>query len=144
MENGTPLLSLERYARFVADLLHRPEVERSTLTVWSTSPYTGVAEGEVFFIGGFRLRVREELDFNAGLITAYGYEIYRGDQRLCWWDDFPHPEDKDLAATFPHHKHIPPDIKRHRVPAPEMSYTRPNLPVLIQEVLNLLRMEIVS
>jgi hypothetical protein len=98
----------------------------------------------VFFIGGFRLRVREELDFNAGLITAYGYEIYRGDQRLCWWDDFPHPEDKDLAATFPHHKHIPPDIKRHRVPAPEMSYTRPNLPVLIQEVLNLLRMEIVS
>jgi len=128
----------------VADLLHRPEVERSTLAVWSTSPYTGVAEGEVFFIGGFRLRVREELDFNAGLITAYGYEIYRGDQRLCWWDDFPHPEDKDLAATFPHHKHIPPDIKRHRVPAPEMSYTRPNLPVLIQEVLNLLRMEIVS
>jgi hypothetical protein len=95
-----PLLSLERYARFVADLLHRPEVERSTLAVWSTSPYTGVAEGEVFFIGGFRLRVREELDFNAGLITAYGYEIYRGDQRLCWWDDFPHPEGQGPGSNL--------------------------------------------
>ena len=30
----------------------------------------------------------------------------------------------------PHHKHVPPNIKQHRVPAPEMSFTRPNLPVL--------------
>lgn len=135
---ANPLCSLERYARFLAETLNRPEVTRSTLTVWPTSPYTGVAEGEVFFVKGFRLRVREELDFASGCITAYGYEIYQGNQRLCWWDDFPHPEDPSLAETFPHHKHVPPDIKRHRIPAPEMSYTRPNLPLLICEVEKLL------
>ena len=39
-----------------------------------------------------------------------------------------------LAATFPHHKHVPPDIKHHRIPAPDISFTRPNLPVLLQEI----------
>ena len=35
---------------------------------------------------------------------------------------------------FPHHKHVPPDIKHHRVPAPDLSFTRPNLPFLIKEI----------
>ena len=42
------------------------------------------------------------------------------------------------SAKHPHHKHIPPDIKNHRVPAPEMSFARPNLPSLIAEVEELL------
>ena len=33
---------------------------------------------------------------------------------------------------------IRPDIKHNRIPAPEMSFTRPNLPVLIQEIESLL------
>ncbi|MDH7472456.1 MAG: DUF6516 family protein [Anaerolineae bacterium] len=97
-----PLKSLISYSRFVTELLHRPTVERSTVVVWSASRYTGVAEGEVFFSSGIRLRLREELDFDAGLITSYGYEVYQGAERLYWYDDFPHPHDPDLAATFPH------------------------------------------
>ena len=128
------LKTLADYSRFIAELLNRPTVKRSTVVVWSTSPYTGVTEGEVFFTQGFRLRVREELDFEAGLITSYGYEVYRGQERLYWYDDFPHPDDPVLASTFPHHKHIPPDIKRHRVPAPEIGFDRPNLPVIIREI----------
>jgi hypothetical protein len=58
-----PLESLDSYSHFVAELLDRPTVERSTVAVWSESPYTGVAEGEIFFSNGLRLRVREELDF---------------------------------------------------------------------------------
>jgi hypothetical protein len=129
-----PLESLANYSRFVAELLHRPTVERSTVAVWSDSRYTGIAEGEVFFSNGIRLRLREELDFDAGLITSYGYEVYRGAERLYWYDDFPHPHDPDLASTFPHHKHVPPDIKRNRIPAPEISFTRPNLPLLTREI----------
>ena len=129
-----PLNSLASYSRFVAELLDRPIVQRSTLSVWSDSPYTGTAEGEVAFANGLRLRVREELDFEAGMITSYGYEVYRGEERLYWYDDFPHPDDSSLALTFPHHKHIPPDVRRNRIPAPEMSFTRPNLPILIQEI----------
>lgn len=132
------LRSLQSYSELIAHLLQRPEVVRSTVTVWSDSPYTGVAEGEVFFAGGYRLRMREELDFADALITSYGYEVYRGDKRLFWYDDFPHPNDPSLASTFPHHKHVPPDIKRNRIPAPGLSFDRPNLPRILDEVRELL------
>lgn len=41
-----------------------------------------------------------------------------------------------LASTHPHHKHIPPDIKHHRIPAPNLSFTIPNLPFLIEEIIS--------
>ena len=107
-----PLQSLAAYSRFVAELLDRSSVERSTVVVWSASPYTGIAEGEVYFSHGIRIRLREELDFDARVITSYGYEVYRHDERLYWYDDFPHPNNATLATTFPHHKHVPPDIKQ--------------------------------
>ena len=129
-----PLNSLSNYSRFVVELLHRPPVEHSSVAVWSDSPYTGIAEGEVFFSNDIRLRMREELDFDAALITSYGYEVYRGAERLYWYDDFPHPNDLSLASTFPHHKHVPPNIKRNRIPAPGLSFTEPNLPVFIEEI----------
>ena len=132
-----PLNSLTEYSRFVAEIIHRPTVERSTVRVWSDSPYTGVAEGEVFFSNNIRLRLREELDFYAGLITSYGYEVYQRSERLYWYDDFPHPNDPNLASTFPHHKHMPPDIKHNRIPAPEISFSRPNVLVLVREIENI-------
>ncbi len=132
--DASPLRSLAAYSHFVAEALDRPSVRRSTVAVWSDSPYTGTAEGEVWFAGGLRLRIREELDFEAGLITAYGYEAYRGEERLYWYDDFPHPIDADLASTFPHHKHVPPDIKHDRIPAPGLTFSAPNLPFLIAEI----------
>ncbi|KPQ39123.1 MAG: hypothetical protein HLUCCO16_09545 [Phormidium sp. OSCR] len=130
----TPLKSLSEYSRFVSQILSRPDVEHSTVVVWSNSTYTGTAEGEVWFKGDVRLRMREELDFDAELIASYGYEVYRGGEKLYWYDDLPDPQDPSLASTFPHHKHIPPEIKRNRVPAPDISFTRPNLPTLIQEI----------
>ncbi len=127
-----PLGSLADYSRFVSELLDRPLVEGSTVSVWSASSYTGVAEGEIFFHRGFRIRVREELDFNSQLITSYGYEAYKGQERLYWYDDFPHPRDSSLASTFPHHKHVPPIIKRNRIPAPEISFILPNLQFIVR------------
>jgi hypothetical protein len=35
-----------------------------------------------------------------------------------------------------------PDIKHHRVPAPELSFSRPNLPALIREIEQLLREQV--
>ena len=132
--SGNPLSSLTGYNRLLAELLDRPTVVRSTVSVWSDSPFTGIAEGEVFFSNGTRLRMREELDFDSALIASYGYEVYRGPERLFWYDDFPHPEDPQLASTFPHHKHVPPDIRHHRIPAPNISFSRPNLPDIIREI----------
>lgn len=130
-----PLESLDAYSRFVAKALSGSNVTYSTVAVWSDSPYSGIAEGEVVFANGLRLRIREEVDFDAGIIVSYGYEVYAGEERLYWCDDFPHPCDPNLASTMPHHKHVPPDIKHNRIPAPSMSFERPNLPALIQEIL---------
>jgi hypothetical protein len=132
--SSNSLQSLASYSQFIAEVLNRDDVARSTVMVWSDSPYTGTAEGEVFFKKDIRLRMREELDFDAELITAYGYEVYRGDEKLYWYDDFPHPHDPALASTHPHHKHIPPNIKRNRIPAPEISFERPNLEFLLSEI----------
>ena len=132
------LKSLHAYSRFVAEIVGRAPAGRSTVQVWSDSAYTGIAEGEVFFAGGIRLRMREELDFDAGLITSYGYEVYRSEERLYWYDDFPHPNDPTLSSTFPHHKHVPPDIRHNRIPAPNIRFDRPNLPLLIQEIQDLI------
>jgi hypothetical protein len=129
-----PLRSLNEYSRYIAELFSQSNVKSSTVAVWSDSHYTGVAEGEVVFVSGLRLRMREEVDFDAGIIISYGYEVYRGEERLYWYDDFPHPNDPTLALTFPHHKHIPPDIKHHRIPATEIGYNRPNLPAIINEI----------
>lgn len=130
------------------NLLSRPDYERwlyaipeifasvrsSTLRFFTTSATAGVVEGTVFFNTGHELRVSEVVDFATGDILDYGYEVWRGREKLYWYDPQPHPYDPTLASNHPHHKHIPPDIKRHRVPAPELSFTNPNLPFLIGEV----------
>lgn len=101
----------------------------------------GLRKEKFFFRRGFRLRMREELDFACGLITSYGYEAYRGGERLWWYDDFPHPHDASLASTFPHHKHIPPEIKRNRIPAPGISFDRPNLQFVVRELEEIIEKE---
>lgn len=136
--DDNPLQSLDAYSRFVVQTLDRPTVMRSALSVWSVSPYTGIAEGDVFFVEGLRLRLREELDFEDEIITSYGYEVYRGQEKLYWYDDFPHPNDLTLATTHPHHKHVPPNIKRNRIPAPGFSFENPNLLLIVVEIETLL------
>jgi len=80
------------------------------------------------------LSIFETVDFLKRRIEDYGYEVYHGREKLYWYDRWPHPDDPFLASTFPHHKHIPPDIKHHRIPAENLSFVQPNLPALIQEI----------
>jgi hypothetical protein len=53
------------------------------------------------------------------------------------YDSEPHSEIPELASTFPHHYHEPPDIKRNRKPAPDISFQAPNLPALIADCIAL-------
>jgi hypothetical protein len=100
--------------------------------------YAEVA-GDIYFSGGHRLAVYERLTWDAGplAIEDYGYEVWLGNEKLYWYDSQPHPGDPALASTDPHHKHIPPDVKQHRIPAPDLTFTSPNLSFLINEVLSL-------
>jgi len=71
---------------------------------------------------------------NTATSGIYGYEIWHNSVKIAWYDSQPHPNDSKLAVSHPHHKHIPPDIKNNRIPAPHLSFTKPNLPVLIREI----------
>jgi len=123
------------YARLIFFLLaDRATIESHTVAVYTTSQTIGITRGRVVFRSGHVLRVFEQVDFVAHRIVKYFYELSYKGESLWWYDSMPHPGVPELQSTHPHHKHIPPDIKRHRVAADEMSFTRPNLPVLIDEI----------
>lgn len=131
---------LEEYQTFIYTLAASfPLVESSTLVIRWVDEDTHWVTGEIFFAHDIRLHISEVINFSRRAIVRYGYEVYRGDERLYWYDSQPHPDDPSLASTHPHHKHIPPDIKHHRVPAPELSFSHPNIPFLIREIEELLK-----
>ena len=136
-----PLQSLPDYERFVYSLPQQYlSLQRSTLVVVRRGATIAVLHGELEFPNGIRLVIREKLSFAQapGEIKGYGYEVWRGNEQLYWYDSQPHPNEPTLAGTDPHHKHVPPDIKHHRVPAPGMSFDKPNLPFLLAELEHLL------
>jgi len=113
-----------------------PSVRHSTPAFVRRGASLARVGGELHFDHGFGLVVREGLvcDHLPVTIDWYGYEIWCGREKLCWYDSQPHLDDSGLKSTDPHHKHIRPNIKQHRVSAPQMSFFRPNPPDLIQEI----------
>ena len=136
-----PFRSLSEYEKFIYTLQQRfPSISQSTLTVARRGRGFAVLTGELIISGRFRLAAREILTWDAGdlAIQHYGYEVWLGAEKFYWYDPQPHPDDPSLASTPPHHKHVPPDIKHHRVPAPGLRFDGPNLPLLIEEVESIL------
>ncbi len=129
----------EEYCRLVANLPNQfPSIQSSTLAVYTIGPHVAEVEGQLTFGSGYVLTVWELLDLAALTIRSYSYELDHGEERIWWYDPTEHPGDVALHSSYPHHKHIPPDIKHHRIPAPELSFTHPNLPVLIEQIEQLL------
>lgn len=133
------LSSIQAYSQAVYALLDtRATVRQHIIRIYPRGARLGVLEGQIEFDGDFVLRVFERLDFARQRIMTYSYEIWQNQQQLCWYDPQEHPHDASLASSFPHHQHVPPDIKHRRIPAPHLSFDHPNLPVLIEEVERLL------
>lgn len=153
-----PLHTRILYEQFLYTLPARyAQIQSSTLRYVPAGAYFGRVEGCIVFETGLVLCAIEYLTFlQRGEIEQYRYEVsrphtpgqkiavsdaeyctihYAEKEKLYWYDSQPHPNDPLLASTYPHHKHILPDLKHHRVPAPGLSFTEPNLPRLIQEIL---------
>jgi hypothetical protein len=127
--------SYEEYARLIFSLLaDRPTVQSHTLAVYTVSQTIGITRGQVVFRSGHVLHVFEQIDFVAHRILKYFCQVTCEGESLWWYDSMPHPDVPELQSTHPHHKHLPPGIKHHRVPAPDMCFTAPNLPRLLAEV----------
>ena len=134
---SNPLRTLADYELFLYTLAQQfASVRHSTLVLARRGASLARVTGELHFDHGLSLIVRERIlcDRGPAVIDEYGYEVRRGEERLYWYDSQPHPNDPALASTHPHHKHVPPDIKHHRLPAPDLSFTQPNLPFLIAEI----------
>jgi hypothetical protein len=152
------------YQEFLYSLQTRySSIHRATLTYIPSDTLFGDVKGWLLFDHDIVLCVEEHLNFELGVIEGYGYEVSRAQlpsdcaelpnadeycrahyphkTKFYWYDSYPHPNDPSLAHTHPHHKHIPPDIRHHRIPMPDLSFTVPNLPFLIREVDQLLQNE---
>lgn len=132
-----PFNSLPEYEEFVYVLPEQREsIQSSSLTVIRRGARFAIVKGIVVFTGGYRLTIFEQLTTEDGpvIIEMYGYEAWHEDVKLYWYDSQPHPHEPSLALNDPHHKHIPPDIKHNRIPAPELSFAKPNLPFLLSEI----------
>lgn len=133
-----PPFSQSEYEQLVYSLAERyPEIATSTLRLYTNSAKSAFVRGTVYFYSGLELRVFEYLDLTDGEILDYSYAVYRGDEKIRWYDPQPHPENPALAATFPHHYHESPDIKHNRRPAFGLSFRAPNIPTLITDCINL-------
>jgi len=132
--------NLDSYEQLVYSIPNlSPHVVSSSLVLQRHGKFYCWLTGSVHFAQNLHLEINEVLDFsNEAFIKHYGYVVYRHDEKLYWYDSQAHPNDPTLQSTHPHHKHIPPDIKHHRIPAPNLSFEQPNLPFLIQEVLGML------
>jgi hypothetical protein len=132
-----PFQSLSEYETYVYTLQQRyAAIERSTLVLARRGLGVAILSGELHFRAGYRLTIYEIFTWDAGalLIQRYSYEAWLANEKLYWYDPQPHPHEPGLASTHPHHKHVPPDIKRNRIPAPGLRFDQPNLSFLIEEI----------
>lgn len=129
------LSDLRLYEHFIYTLPQRYSLIRnSTLVLIPHGAAFAELAGVLLFAQDIRLTVWEDIDFDEQVIQGYSYAVSRSEERLYWYDPQPHPHHPALASTHPHHKHIPPNIKRNRIPAPGLSFSKPNLVYLIEEI----------
>jgi hypothetical protein len=152
---NNPLASPPEYEDFIYNLPnHYPFIKRSSLIYIPLGTQIGKCVGMVIFADHLVLCVQEFLNFELGVIEGYSYEVsrcsvpydeivpakdycrasYAEKDKEYWYDSFPHPHEPRLAITHPHHKHVHPDIKHHRIPTFDLTFMAPNLPFLIEEI----------
>ena len=132
---SAPLDDIASYSAFVYALRERhPFVTGSTLTLAPIGATLAKLEGRIECQDGVYLEAWELVDFAERRMRTYSYEVYRAREKICWYDAWEHPEIPALAVTFPHHKHVMPDLRNNRVPAPGIGFDAPNLDVVLADV----------
>ncbi len=97
-----PFPSLRSYEDFIYALSNRFDlIIASTLVVVRRGAKEAVIAGEVRFQNAYRLTISELVDFADGqfLIRRYGYEAWRSQEKLYWYDSQPHPTNPDLGQS---------------------------------------------
>jgi hypothetical protein len=128
---------LDNYETYIYSIQNlSPHIRASNLVLIRRGKLLAEVEGSILFDNsGIVLEVKEQLNFHfPAFIYRYAYLAKKVSDILYWYDSQPHPNNPDLQSTHPHHKHIHPDIKHHRIPASGLSFSEPNLTFLIREI----------
>lgn len=132
---SAPLEDIAGYSAWVYALAERHSfVTHSTLALTPIGATLAKLEGRIECAGELRVEVWELVDFSTRRIRTYSYKIYLSGGKICWYDSWPHPEIPSLATTFPHHKHILPNLREYRVAAPGIQFDAPNLDTVLEDV----------
>lgn len=99
----TPFFSLGLYEQFLYTLSDSSSaIQSSTLVLIRRGHSVATVRGELLFHGGVRLVVREQLlALEAVEIEDYGYEVWRDNNLLYWYDAQPHPMCLTYKAPIP-------------------------------------------
>jgi hypothetical protein len=129
------LTSYDEYAAFLATLQERfGSIQNIKFNAYRTSATRASSSGTIILPKEITLKFNEMINFAKKKLVDYGYVVHHAGEKLYYYDSQPHPDVPSLASTHPHHKHIPPDLKHHRIPAPGLSFDRSNLEFLIREI----------
>ncbi len=107
MPTGGSNLSIESYFRQIGELIEACAiVQSSNVTYDKRSRHTGFIRGELFFIDGSTLHLREFVDVEDGVDRfTYVYQYMDAEQSLVFrYDNTGHHRKLNLS-TYPHHKH---------------------------------------
>jgi hypothetical protein len=83
------LRTSEDYELFIYTIADQfPSVRRSTVALIRRGATIARVTGEIYFDSSVRLVVRERLVYNRlpVVIDSYGYEVWRGDKKLYWYN----------------------------------------------------------
>ena len=98
-----PFRTPEDYELFLYSLVERfPSISRSTLVFVRVGATMARIAGELFLKNGIRLMIRERAVFDRLplVIDGYGYEAWRGEKKLYWYDSQPHPNEPACKARI--------------------------------------------
>lgn len=130
------LRTVKTYEDFIYSLANQyPQIQFSTLVVKRYGSLVAEISGTIFFKNEVKLNIKELIDFRYCTIKTYSYEVFVQNKKQYWYDPQPHPNDQSLRENFPHHKHVPPEIKHNRIPAKQLSFNTENCTTLISEII---------
>lgn len=101
-------MSIDSYFRHIAELIAGSLiVQSSTVTYDKRTQHVGYIRGEVHFVDGSVLHLREFVDVQDGIDRlTYAYQYLSTNQALIFrYDNTGHHKRLNLP-TYPHHKHV--------------------------------------
>lgn len=123
MPTGGSGLSIESYFQQIAALIEEsPVVQSSNVTYDKRARHEGFVRGELYFIDGSTLHLREYVDVEDGIDRfTYVYQYMNAEQALVFRYDNTGHHKKLKLPTYPHHKHAGSEDAVVASPAPSLS-----------------------